>query len=367
MKIGVIKTSLMENEKRIPIYPKHFGWIPASIRKNLWLESSYGEDYGYPDDYFLEQGANLAGRSDIFETCDILILPKPTLKDVDNMKANQILWGWAHCVQQQSIAQMAIKKKLTLVTWENMHQWSPAGEKLMHVFYRNNELAGYCAVIHMLHLQGIDGLYGERQKVVVFGYGSVSKGAIYALHGRGFNNINVLTARPTHLVMDKNPDVFYQQYIIQDNGEVFSKKEDGEIRPIIDELANADIIVNGILQDTDNPTTFIDERSALMLKPHALIIDVSCDKGMGFSFANPTTFEKPIFVVGNDTTYYAVDHTPTYLWAAASGEISKSLLPYLQDIVDLGTNSTSSETIKRAVDIENGIVRNEKILTYCQG
>ena len=100
-----------------------------------------------------------------------------------------ILCGWTHAVQQRDITDLAIRKKLTLLAWDEMNIENKHGK--LHIFYRNNELAGYAGVLHFLELKGMDGHYGPRKNVVILGYGSVSRGAIYALQGRGFNNITV--------------------------------------------------------------------------------------------------------------------------------------------------------------------------------
>ena len=49
-----------------------------------------------------------------------------------------------------------------------------------------------------------------------------------------------------------------------------------------------------------------------------LLVDVSCDSGMGFEFARPTTFETPMVTVADGNAYHAVDHSPTYLWNSAT-------------------------------------------------
>ncbi len=43
------------------------------------------------------------------------------------------------------------------------------------------------------------------------------------------------------------------------------------------------------LQDTERPIQFLGERGLQQLKPNVLIIDVSCDEGMGFPFSKPTS------------------------------------------------------------------------------
>lgn len=364
MKIGIVRTSLKENERRVPIYPEHLSWIDPELRKMLVFESGYGQDYGFTDSYFSQSGSGLCNRDDLFANCELLILPKPVWGDLAQMREGQILWGWPHCVQQPQIAQLAIDKKLTLIAWEAMHHWSPGGDRLMHIFYKNNEIAGYAAVLNVLHLLGMDGHYGPRRKVCIIGYGSVSRGAIYALQGRGFNNIHVYSKRPTHLIADQNPDVYYSSLRVDRNGGCSVCTSDGTMRPFIDELSEADIICNGILQDTDHPLMFVESSQLPRLKPRATIIDISCDEGMGFSFAKPTSFNDPFHVIGDNIHYYSVDHTPTYLWNAASREVSRALIPYLREIAAGPCVWERNLTIRQSIEIRDGIVMNKKILSF---
>ena len=60
--------------------------------------------------------------------------------------------------------------------------------------------------------------------------------------------------------------VNYYQFDEGENGEVVSFRPDGSSLPFIEELANSDIIVNGILQDTDKPIMFVREGQIGRLK-----------------------------------------------------------------------------------------------------
>jgi alanine dehydrogenase len=364
MRIGLVKTSLKENERRIPIYPEHLNRYPEALRKKMVFETDYGKSFGFRDEYFISIGTSIADRNDLLAECDLVVLPKPMPEDLSKMRPGQILFGWPHAVQQKAITQLSIDKRITVIAWEAMHLWSASGEKLMHVFYKNNELAGYAAVLHCLQLMGIDGHYGPRRKAIILSHGSVSRGAIYALHGRGFNNIHVYTQREPHHVADQNPDVYYGHYYSTGDGTLIIRDSEGQERLLIDEISSADIICNGILQDTNKPIMFIKDNEIGKLKPRSIIIDISCDEGMGFSFARPTSFEDPMFYVGDNIAYYSVDHTPSYLWNAASREISKALLPYL-GIVEQGENAWKmNPTIQRAVDIHKGVIVNKNILSF---
>ena len=344
MKVGIFKLSFKENEKRLPIHPDDIKSIEPRVLSQLYFEEGYGLDYGYTDEQLISWGCNITTREELYEK-EIIILPKPVVADLEKMKKYGILCGWTHAVQQRDITDIAIEKNLTFLAWEEMFDETKPREE-SHIFYRNNELAGYAGVLHYLELKGDDGWYGTDKKVVVFGHGSVSKGAITAFMGRGIYDIIVYTKRPVNEVVNRSRGVVYKNI------------NDGTI---YEDLASADIIFNGVLQDVNNPLMFIKTPGELnSLKNNVGIIDISCDKGMGFYFAEPTSFENPTIDLGRGITYYSVDHTPTYLWNAATLEISRALLPYLNIIVDPKWWDTSL-TIRNSIDIRNGHIVNQKI------
>ena len=138
----------------------------------------------------------------------------------------------------------------------------------------------------------------------------------------------------------------------------------GKAIPVAEELGNCDIIVNCVLQDTNRPLMYIKGEEVETLKPGTLIIDVSCDYGMGFDFARPTSFQAPTFEVGHGVTYYAVDHSPSYLWNAATHEISAALLPYIGTVMGGEEAWQKDLTIHKAIEIRNGVILNPKILDF---
>jgi alanine dehydrogenase len=87
---------------------------------------------------------------------------------------------------------------------------------------------------------------------------------------------------------------------------------------------------------------------------------------MGFSWAKTTTFAEPMFKVGDHIDYYAVDHSPSYLWNSASWEISEALLPFLETVVSGPEAWAGNETIRRAIEIRDGVVLNPDVLQFQQ-
>jgi alanine dehydrogenase len=363
LNLGVIGTSLKENEKRVAIHPLQIEWIPEDIRKHLFFEKGYGLPFDVEDSTIKSLTGGIQTREQILNESDVVIIPKPVQLDFETIKKNTTMWGWMHCVQQFGYTQAAIDKKLTLIAWENMYAWGPCGEQGIHIFHKNNEIAGYAGVLHALTLIGKTASYGPASKVVVFSFGSVSRGAIHALKGLGYKNIHVFTLRPPRLAAHQIPGIMHRQ-LIRSGAFLTILNDDGSSHPLIDELSSSDIIVNGTLQNTDNPLMYVKQDQVDKLKAKSIIIDISCDKGMGFPFAEPTTFEKPILKIREGIVYYAVDHTPSYLWDSASWEISKSLIHFIPIVMGGQQKWNKDKTIQQSIDINAGIVQNKKILSF---
>ena len=70
----------------------------------------------------------------------------------------------------------------------------------------------------------------------------------------------------------------------------------------------------------DAPLMFMTDDDLADMKPSTLVVDVSCDEAMEFRRARPTTFNDPVFVVGDEVLYYAVDHSPSSVELRHLGE-----------------------------------------------
>jgi len=349
----------------VPIHLDHLSRLPLEIRKQLIFEEGYGERFGMGDVDLARQSGGVASRQELLAGVGNVILPKPVLADLQELREGGILWGWPHSVQQREIAQTAIDRKQTVIAFEDMFVWTPEGRIGRHTFYKNNEMAGYCAVLDALQLKGIDGHYGRQRKVIIFSFGAVSRGAIYALKARGYRDITICIQRPDHEVREEVLDCHYVRMRSGNAGEarMVVVEHDGTETALIDLISESDIIVNGIFQDPDQPTMFVDESEYGSLKAGSLIIDVSCDEGMGFSFAKPTTFNEPMFKVGK-TDYYAVDHTPSYLWQSASRSISAALIVHLPSVLAGADGWKANETVRKAVNFEAGVIQKPEILSF---
>lgn len=363
--LGLLAGSSMENERRLPIHPHHLDRIDPDLRARMIVEDGYAADFPLEPGYIESRVGRVADRSEVIESSDVVLLPKPLAQDLAALPEGRVLWGWPHCVQDVGVTQTAIDRRLTLIAFEAMNHWTPRGDFSLHVFHKNNELAGYSSVLHALSLVGSTGDYGPRLSAVVIGFGVSARGAVTALKAQGIHDIQVLTQRGAAAVGSPIHTAHITQLNIHDGPMHLSEvmTPHGEVLlPAF--LASHDIVINCTLQDVAAPLMYLRTEDLEGFTPGSLIIDVSCDEGMGFEWAKPTGFDEPMFTVGHGVNYYAVDHSPSYLWNSATWEVSEALLPFLRPVMEGRASWAESLTISRAIEIDNGVIDNQSILDF---
>lgn len=363
--LGLLANSSMENERRLPIHPHHLDRIDPDLRARMVVERGYGADFRLEPGYLESRVGRVAERSEVLQSADVLLLPKPQASDVAAIPEGRVLWGWPHCVQDAGMTQTAIDSRLTLIAFEAMNHWTRGGDFSLHVFHKNNELAGYCSVLHALSLVGSTGDYGPRLSAVVIGFGATARGAVTALKAHGIHDIQVLTQRGVAAVGSPIHTAHITQLNTDDGPTHLSEVLTKAGNVVLPEfLASHDIVVNCTLQDVAAPLTYLRTEDLERFTSGGLIIDVSCDEGMGFDWAKPTTFDEPMFKVGRDVDYYAVDHSPSYLWNSATWEISEATLPFLRTVMEGPAAWAKDLTISRAIEIHDGVIQNPSILSF---
>ncbi len=354
--VGLFR-STKEDERRIPLHPEHLLALEPGIRSTLYFEAGYGQDFQIADEFFIKHSAGVVPRAQLLAMSDLAIILKPTPRDLLAMRPYASLCGWVHCVQQVAMTQVAIDQKLSLIALDRMHYW--VGDTHTHVFYKNNEIAGEMGVYEALRLCGFLPNYGSPMSAAVISFGAVGRGAVYALKRLGVHDITVYSRREAGHIADQQPGVAYYQIAKTAQGEVQVVGDD----LLFEHLKQKDVIVNAIAQDTDAPWMFMYNQQINQLKASSMIVDISCDEGLGFEFAQPTSFKAPICKVGN-AFYYSVDHIPSCVWKSASYEVSKALLPFLKILLAGESAWIENNTIHNAIDLSHGIVVNPAILAY---
>jgi N5-(carboxyethyl)ornithine synthase len=317
MKTIGFPVSRKENEFRRAITPEDLRAMkhPGSC----YIERGFGDVLGVSDAEYERAGAHAASREEVL-AADIVCNPKALDADmVPRLKPGGTLFGWVHAVQGREITDILVKGRMTAVAWEDMFE-----EGRLHVFWRNNEIAGEAAVIHAAQFSG---RLPYEWTVAVLGRGHCARGAIRILEKMG--------ARVT----------------------VYPKERMFRLRT---EVERYDVVVNALLWDVFDTRLVLAAADLKRMPRGSMIIDVSCDaEGMCIETTHPTTIADPVYV-REGVVHYAVDHTASLFRHSATRAISAAASPYL----DMLAAGESNAVLEAATIIRDGKILDERIKRF---
>lgn len=90
-----------------------------------------------------------------------------------------------------------------------------------------------------------------------------------------------------------------------------------------------------------------------------MIIDVSCDEGMGIQSSRPTTIAEPVYW-HKGILHYGVDHTPSLYFRTATESISEVVSRFVSDLAEGRPNPV----LEKATVIRNGAILDDQISRF---
>lgn len=303
------------NEKRRALMPEDLKNIQHL--EQLVFEKGYGQSLGFADSEYEEYGVKFLPREEVLKA-DVLVDVKLGDADyLDEIAPEKILCGWAHSVQNIDFTSEVIRKKHTVVAWENIFEHG------RYIFYRNREVAGEAAVLQAFRYCG---KMPYDTKVAIIGNGQTAKGAM-----------RILTALGAEV-------------------DVFGRRLENTFRMM---MTKYDVIVNCVLWNTDRTDRLIYREDLKKFKPGTLIIDVSCDPNLEIETSHPTTIDDPVYEV-DGVIHYAVDNTPAMYPFTVSKTLSRNFAPYVDAIV----TGEYPENLTACIDVEKGVIKNDAIRRF---
>ena len=357
--------SRKENERRLALHPRHLDRIPQDLREHIYLERGYGAPFGVSDDDLGSRVAGLLTHRELIDECDVVLQPKPLLSDVEELRAGQVLWGWPHCVQDAALTQRAVDEGLTLIAFEAMNHWNDDGSFGLHVFHKNNELAGYCSVLHALQLAGVTGDYGPKLRAVVIGFGATARGAVTALSAMGVNDVDVLTHRQVAAVASPIHSVRMIHFDSDDSStrvsHAVTPPRAGAAGRFLGrarhhrQLRAAGHRRAPRLPDRGRPDVADvphDRRRRLLRRGHGVLVGPADDLRRAD--------------VRRRHGRHVLRRRPqsSHLWRSATWENSEALLPFIRTVLGGPEAWDAHPTIRRAVEIREGVIQNPAILRF---
>ena len=128
--------------------------MDVDLRENIILEYGYGDKFGIADSFLAEHVAKFPTRDEILTGTRRRPPAQAAARGRRCAEDRPGAVGLAALCAGRRADPARDRPAATLIAFEAMNHWTRDGRFALHVFHKNNELAGYCSVLHALELAG---------------------------------------------------------------------------------------------------------------------------------------------------------------------------------------------------------------------
>ncbi len=328
MIVGVPK-EIKSNEYRVGITP---AGVSEFVRRNhpVLIEQNAGVGSGFSDDDYQAAGASIvAHASDVYGKAEMIYKVKEILPpEFKYMREGLVVFTYHHSNAYPEMTRHLLESRIVGIAFEDI-----VDEKGEFPLLRPmSEVAGMggflAAVTHSQSINGGNGtllarIHGIRTPVVsIIGAGAAGFGAAELAASFG-NHVNLLD-----IDLDKLQQLKYK---LPANVELlYSNRENLERC-----LKQSDALINCLLWGKTRTDHLVYREDLKLMKPGAVICDVSCDDAGAIETCHSTSHNDPVYEVSG-ITHYCVDNIPSAFSETATTSLANSTLPYALALADRG-------------------------------
>ncbi len=350
MKVGV-PTEIKTDEYRVAL-------TPAGVRElvehghEVVIQAGAGEGSAIADGAYEAQGAVILPDADaVFGEADMVIKVKePQPEEVARIEARHTLFTYLHLAPDPDLTQGLVDSGAVCVAYETVEDQRgrlPLLAPMSEVAGKIATQAGAFVLEKPLGGRGIllGGVPGvAAAKVMVIGGGVVGMNAAFIAIGM----------EAEVYVYDRNIDRLRELDIIFSGraSTCYASTLDVEQR-----LAEADLVIGAVLVPGAKAPYVVRREQLKLMKPGAVLVDVSIDQGGCFETSRPTTHSDPTFVV-DGITHYCVANMPGAVPVTSTYALTNATLPYVLHVADSGVAAAAHENpgLAKGVNVVDGKV-----------
>ena len=342
--IGIPKEIAFQ-ENRIALTPDAVSVIVSNGHRVV-IEHNAGEASHFRDKDYSEAGAKIVyDRAEVFKA-PILVKSAPVIdEDLPLLQVNQVIISPIHLsVLKASLLEKMMEKRITAISFENLKDDSDS----YPIVRSMSEIAGSAVMLIAAQylssanhgkgvlLGGISGI--APTKVIIIGAGIVGEYAARA----------ALALGASVKVFDNS---VYRLKRLQNNIGHRLWTSVIEPRMLSKQLKTCEVAVGALGSETGRTPMVVTEEMVSNMRPGAVIIDVSIDRGGCFETSEITTHEHPIFMKYG-VIHYCVPNIPSGFARTASQAISNVLMPLL---LEAGEDGGFENLVWHQVHLRSGI------------
>jgi len=353
--IGLPKETYFE-EKRICLTPDAVAAMTQAGHR-IVVETGAGDGANFTDQNYSEAGAKIAYNSEeVFGCAIILKIEPPTIEEIKFIKPQTILVSALQLkTQSKKYFEALATKRITAIAFDFIRDH----EGMYPVVQSLSEIAGMASILIAAELMSTQNkgnglLLGNiggvpPAEIVIIGAGTVGEFAAKSAIGLGAsvkvfdNSISKIRSLQKSL---QRP--IYTSTL--------------QPRTLQKSLMRCDVLIGAIRGKSRAPIV-ISEEMVQMMKPGAVIVDVSIDRGGCVETSEVTTHSNPTFEK-HSVIHYCVPNIPSRYARTATASISNILTPFLLHIADEGGFESAfrnERTLRTGMYFYHGILTNKSV------
>jgi alanine dehydrogenase len=312
---------------------------PAGVREladrghEVLVQRGAGEGSAIADSEYVAQGARvLPDAESVFAEAEMIVKVKePQPEEVELLRPAHLLFTYLHLAADPGLTQGLMDSGATCVAYETVTD----GRGRLPLLAPMSEVAGKLATqagAFMLEkplggrgllLGGVPGVAAG--KVMVIGGGVVGLSAAQIAIGMGAETY----------VFDRSIDRLRELDLILGDrcSTVFSTSLNIERM-----LPEVDLVIGAVLVHGARAPRVITRAQLALMKPGAVLVDVSIDQGGCFETSRPTTHSQPTFEV-DGVSHYCVANMPGAVPVTSTAALTNATLPYVAELASKGAHA----------------------------
>ncbi|MRR19600.1 alanine dehydrogenase [bacterium] len=344
-----------DDEKRIALTPEAVK-ILTDAGHEVYMETGAGEDAGFTDREYSENGAIVADTSQHIYSCDIVIKIAPfTQKEASMLRGNQIVISFmnAATMGEETLSQM-MRRRVTALASERIKD----SDGMFPVLESMSEISGITSVLLAseylsttsggkgVMLGGVTGV--TPTEVIIIGANTAGEYAARAALGLGA--IVRVFDTSVHRLRNFQNLLGQRLYTSTFHPQVLQKA-----------LKSADVLIGAVSNDILMPWFYVTEEMVQGMKRGSVIVDLSVDTGGCVETAEPRAIKDPIYEK-HGVIHYSAWNLPSRVPKTASIALSNVFRPLMQEIADAGGITPMlkfNNGLRDGVYVYNGILTNE--------
>jgi alanine dehydrogenase len=331
---------------------------PAGVREltshghEVIVESGAGEGSLIVDGALAAQGARIvADAATVFEQAELVLKVKePRPDEAALLRADQVLFTYLHLAPAPELTELLARSGAICIAYETVED----ERRRLPLLAPMSEVAGKIATqagAFMLErplggrgvlLGGVPGVAAA--SVVIIGGGVVGMNAAFIAIGM----------EADVYVLDRSIDRLRELDVALSGraNTVFSST-----LAIEELLPSADLVIGAVLVHGARAPLLVTREQLRLMKPRAVLVDVSIDQGGCFETSRPTTHSDPTYQV-EDVTHYCVANMPGAVPVTSTYALTNATLPYVLALADHGVRQAISRDpgLRTGVNVAAGSV-----------